>query len=88
MDNKSVYKLIADPFEEIAYHEGAVLTGINFKVKPSTVLMMVKARFKDGRNGIVFIECEAFMDCWEFLAEGLYTTSIKLQWREDRYASK
>lgn len=83
---KRAMKLLADPFEELAYHEGAVLRGINFKWKTDSVLMVVKVTKRLDGDLVAFIEGKEFSDCWEMLAASIYTTKFKLTWRKDKYA--
>jgi len=83
---KSLLKLITNPYEEIAYHEGAVLRGVNFKWKERSVLMVVKITKRLDGDKVAFIEADSVLGCWEQLAAALYTTKFQLTWRADRYA--
>lgn len=85
MTEDSIFKLMANPKEEIVWGLGYVVTGINIKYKESTVLLMVKAHGQLGHKKIVFIEAATVWDCWAYLAAACYTTGVMLTWRDDQW---
>jgi hypothetical protein len=85
MTGESVDKLMRNPREEVAFGTGYLLRGITLKFKETTVLMMVKVTGTFHDNRIAFIECATAYDCWCFLASACYTTSVKLDWRQDKW---
>lgn len=85
MTKDKVGMLVANPREEVSYGLGYTLDGINIRYKDTTVLMVVKARGQVGGKKVAFIECATAWDCWEYLAAACYSTSVVLQWRDDKW---
>lgn len=83
--DEQILRVMKDPYEEIAYSEGAVLRGISLKWKVDTVLMIVKITKRMDGDLVAFIETSTVTGCWDYLATYLYTKGTPLKWRKDSF---
>jgi len=82
---EEVVRFLADPYQELAYHHGLVLTGLNFRSKEGSWLLVVKATFRLDGQKVAFIETEDIYHCLEYLATYCYRDNVPLRWSVDKY---
>lgn len=79
-------KFMKAPFEEFAWATGRQLTGLTFRVKADSFLLIVKANGRLDGAKVAFIETPTFIGCLAYLATYCYRKNVPLRWANDRYA--
>lgn len=79
-------RFLNDPYEEIAYEKGWVLTGLNIRAKESSWLLIVKCTRRLDGPMVAFIEAGSIILCLDYLATYIYREGVPLRWSKDKYA--
>lgn len=72
--------------QDLAYFEGMVLTGINFRFRADDVLLVIKAD-RDGKHMVCFTSAVQAIDCLDLFSGHIRSRAYPhINWKEDKYA--
>lgn len=77
-----------DTMQEIAaWEDRSTLTGLNFKFKPTSVLLVVSRDSKKGIKEVAFIETADCKECLRYLWLHYNTTSAPIRWKASTFGT-
>lgn len=86
MSEKLSLAIWLDTFKEInAWQDRSTLTGLNFKFRQASVLLVVTRTSKKQIKEVAFIESTDCKECLRYLWLHYNTTSAPLNWKVSTY---
>lgn len=85
---RGLLRFMMYPSEEIAYHTGCRLTGLNFRPDGTHWLMIVKVVDRKKENKIAFVTAPTFYECWDLLYTAVSGDKVTLKWKDDKWPRK
>ena len=82
---RGLLQFIMYPKQELAYHTGCILTGINIRPQAEGWLMVVKVTDRKGEPMVAFVTGRTFYDLWDLLYTAASGDKVTLKWKKDKW---